>query len=154
MAKFARVVDVDTFFDRFAGIFISFGNLERNIRDSLAAGNLRAADYRLLGQKYDSLGKLLDRVHQDSEKGDESLVEHYVMALCARQMVTELRRDASEFFRDHAQDAKHLDAQLDIAQVLRQRLATAGDDLMTTFLEWFEKWFLRRAETIEQEASA
>ena len=59
VTRYARAVDMDTFFDRFAGIFISFGNLERHIRESLKAGNSRPAEYRLFGQKYDSLGRLL-----------------------------------------------------------------------------------------------
>ena len=92
VTRYALAGEKDTFFDRFAGIFISFGNLERHIRESLKAGNDRPAEYRLFGQKYDSLGHLLDRVRDDSEKSRDEIVEHYVMALCARQTVTELRR--------------------------------------------------------------
>jgi hypothetical protein len=154
LAKYSCVVEQDSFFDRFAGIFISFGQLERNVRESLQAKNTRAAVYRLFGQKYDSLGHLLSRIREDSEKGGDDLVEHYVMALCARQMVTELRRDEADFFREHSDEAKWLDDQLGIAETLRNALAASGDPSMAEFLDWFEKWFLRRAEPVEREVRA
>jgi hypothetical protein len=152
VTRYARAAEQDTFFDRFAGIFISFGNLERHIRDSLKAGNTRPAEYRLFGQKYDSLGRLLDRVHEDSEKSRDELVEHYVMALCARQTVTEVRRDFVDFFAEHADDARRLERQLAIAGILRTSLAEGDDPTMADFLDWFDKWFLRRAVPVEQEA--
>ena len=154
VSRYARAAEKDTFFDRFAGIFISFGNLERHIRESLEAGNGRPAEYRLFGQKYDSLGRLLDRVREDSEKSRNEMVEHYLMALCARQSVTELRRDFVDFFAAHAADARRLEKQLAIAGSLRARLAEGDDPTMTDFLEWFEKWFLRRAVPVEQESQA
>jgi hypothetical protein len=152
VTRYARAAEKDTFFDRFAGIFISFGNLERHIRDSLKAGNSRPAEYRLFGQKYDSLGRLLDRVHEDNEKSRDELVEHYVMALCARQTVTELRRDFVDFFAEHADDARRLERQLAITGILRTSLAEGDDPTMADFLNWFDKWFLRRAVPVEQEA--
>ncbi len=89
------LIDRDSFFDRFAGIFISFGQLERSVRESLASGKGRAAEYRLFGQKYDSLGRLLSRIREDEAKTSDNLIEHYVMALCARQMVDELRKTST-----------------------------------------------------------
>ena len=142
VTKHAELVNRDSFFDRFAGIFLSFGQLERNVRESLKAGNDRAAVYRLFGQKYDSLGTLLSRVRKDREKGRDQLVEHYVMALCAVQMVKELRRDKPDFFREHVDETRQLDVQLQIAETLRNDLATGSDPSMPDFLDWFEKWFL------------
>jgi hypothetical protein len=152
LSKYSRVAEPDSFFDRFAGIFISFGQLERNVRDSLKGGNPRAAVYRLFGQKYDSLGTLLARVQKDSGKGADGVVEHYVMALCAKQMVKELRKDVPDFFKEHADEAKHLDEQLGIADALHDALAT--DPSMKEFLVWFEEWFLKRAKPVHEEASA
>ncbi len=156
VTSYAHGTDQGTFFDRFAGIFISFGNLERHIRESLKAGNIRPAEYRLFGQKYDSLGRLLARVREDSEKSRDDIVEHYVMALCARQTVTELRNDLdfANFFVEHAADLRRLEEQLAMAGILRVRLTETGDPTMTEFLEWFEKWFLRRAAPVEKEAKA
>jgi hypothetical protein len=153
VTRYALAVEKDTFFDRFAGIFISFGNLERHIRDSLKAGNSRPAEYRLFGLKYDSLGRLLERVREDSEKVRDEIVEHYVMALCARQTVTELRREFADFFKEHAADAQRLQHQLAIAETLRARLVEDNDPAMPEFLEWFEKWFLRRAAPVGLEAN-
>jgi hypothetical protein len=118
----------------------------------LKAGNHRPAEYRLFGQEYDSLGRLLNRVREDSEKSRDELVEQYVMALCARQTVTELRRDLdfAEFFREHADDVRRLEEQLAIGGVLRARVTEQGDPTMTEFLDWFEKWFLRRAAPVER----
>lgn len=152
VSRYARHADVETFFDRFAGIFISFGNLERHIRESLEGGNERAAEYRLFGQKYDSLGRLLDRVREDAERSREGLVEHYLMVLCARQAVSELRREFPDFFSTHVDDARKVTEQLGIADVLRTHLIESGDATMPGFLEWFEKWFLRRATPVAEEA--
>jgi hypothetical protein len=149
-----RISKHDSFFDRFAGIFISFSQLERNVRDSLDAGKARAAEYRLFGQKYDSLGRFLSRIQEDGAKIPENLVEHYVMALCARQMVNELRRDQPDFFREHAEAATRLEEQLAIASELRARLSDGGDDSMAEFLVWFEDWFLKRATPVKQEVEA
>lgn len=154
MTRQLRLVDQDGFFDRFAGIFISFGQLERSVRESLAAGKDRAAEYRLFGQKYDSLGRLLSRVQADEATAADSVVEHYVMTLCARQMVNELRRDIPEFFGQHPAEVKRLEEQLGIAAQLRARLNEGDNPGMAAFLPWFEEWFLRRAKRVDQEVDA
>ena len=154
VTKHARLVDHDSFFDRFAGIFISFGQLERSVRESLATGKGRAAEYRLFGQKYDSLGRLLSRIQEEEAKNADNLVEHFVIALCARQMVNELRKDLPDFFGGHAEEAKRLEEQLGIAVELRERLSEGQNRTMTEFLPWFEEWFLKRAKPVEQEVEA
>jgi hypothetical protein len=154
VAKHERLVDRDSFFDRFAGIFISFGQLEQSVRESLAAGKDRAAEYRLFGQKYDSLGRLLSRIQDDEAKNADNLIEHYVMALCARQMVTELRKDLPDFFGEHPEEAKRLEQQLGIAVELRARLSEGENHTMAEFLPWFEEWFLKRAKPVKQEEEA
>jgi hypothetical protein len=154
VTKHARLVDRDSFFDRFAGIFIAFGQLERSVRESLAAGKDRAAEYRLFGQKYDSLGRLLSRIQEDDAKTPDNLVEHYIMALCAQQMVNELRKDLPDFFGEHAEEAKRLEEQLGIAVELRERLREGDSHTMAEFLPWFEDWFLKRAKPVVQEVEA
>jgi len=147
-----RLLDHDSFFDRFSGIFIAFGQFERSVRESLDAGNNRAAEYRLFGQKYDSLRLLLSRIRDDGADTVDHLVEHYVMALCARQMVNELRRDLPEFFSEHAAESRQLEELLDVTVELRARLRDGDDRTMTEFLPWFEDWFLKRAQPVAQEA--
>ena len=152
--KYQRIVDHDSFFDRFAGIFVSFGQLERNVRESVACGNDRSAVYRLFGQKYDSLGRLLSRIQEDAGKLSENLVEHYVMALCARQTVAELKKDLTDFFREHADEAKQLGMQLAIVDELRGRVSASGDKKLSEFLPWFEELFLKRAKPVDREVEA
>lgn len=154
VAKHARLLDRDSFFDRFAGIYISFGQLERSVRESLESGNKRAADYRLFGQKYDSLGHLLSRIQEQEAEGTDDVLEHYVMALCARQMVNELRKDVPDFFSEHTQDTERLQGQLGLVDTLRAKLNEGGDPIMADFLKWFEGWFLRRATPVDQEVRA
>ena len=77
-----------------------------------------------------------------------------MIALCARQMVNELRKDLPDFFGGHADEAKRLEEQLGIAVALRARLSEGQNRTMTEFLPWFEEWFLKRAKPVEQEVEA
>ncbi|MBK8232089.1 MAG: hypothetical protein IPK72_16290 [Candidatus Eisenbacteria bacterium] len=86
-------------FEKFAGIFLAFGTTERSIRTTLEAGApVGPVIYRLFGQKYDSLGNLLERVVREAGEAAQGVpVEQYVTALCAKQMVTGLTRDYPGF---------------------------------------------------------
>ena len=146
LSRYVPLATGGTFFDRFAGIFLAFGCLERAVRTSLAkGGSPRDAVYRLFGEKYDSLGTLLKRVAKDAEEGKGDLVEHYVMALCARQLESELRREQPEFWQERRQDVQNLKTQIGVALAVRERLVARNPAEMPTFLDWFEEWFLRRA---------
>ena len=151
VARYAPVAQGDTFFDRFAGIFLAFGCLERAVRAALAkGGSQREAVYRLFGEKYDSLGNLLTRVIKDAEEEKGDLVEHYVIALCARQLVQELRREQSEFWQEHAEDVRRLRERIDGALSVRDRLIVRDPEKMPAFLDWFDHWFLRRAAPVAE----
>jgi hypothetical protein len=140
----------DTMFDRFAGYFHAFGCLERAVRKQLEADNQPAAVYRLFGRKYDSLGTLLERVLTGEDVRDE--VDRYVICLCARQLRHELARSFPDFWARHAGDAKELDAALDRAGEVRHRLLEHDAVSMAPFLDWFDRWFLKRAERVEEPA--
>lgn len=140
----------ETFFDRFAGIFLAFGSLERAIRQALPA-NPREATYRLFGQKYDSLPNLLKKVMESDATGQGDATEHYVTALCARQLVSELERAYPDLFRVHRDEANVLAAQIAQTAVLRDRLIAHDESRMPEFLQWFDRWFLRRATPVEAE---
>jgi hypothetical protein len=84
----------------------------------------------------------------EEEKGD--LVEHYVIALCARQLVQELRREQSEFWQEHAEDVRRLRERVDGALSVRTRLILRDPDKMPAFLDWFDQWFLRRAAPVAE----
>jgi hypothetical protein len=145
LARFAPLSGQDTLFDRFAGIFHAFGCLERNVRAALREENDREATYRLFGQKYDSLGSLLSRIEKDATAGKGDSVEHYVIVLCARQLIQELRRDFREYWGDRAQDHRQLSEQLDRLGQVRTRLIDRDPQEMPKFLDWFDGWFLKRA---------
>jgi hypothetical protein len=139
-----------TFFDRFAGVFHAFSCLENAVREKLGAEPPREADadYRLFGKKYDSLGTLLDRVFSDSALTDD--VERYILMLCARQVVQELRRDFPDYWQQRKPQALALESTLQRTQEIRNRLALSENHQdMPAFLDWFDVWFLKRARTEE-----
>jgi len=147
---------VDSFFERFAGIFVSFSELEASIRAALsdATPREREAKYRLFGEKYDSLGHLLTRIEQDLEANPDRLIEYYVMALCAKQMVREIGRAFPYFWARHAPDVATLKSRVRLAESLREQVRLTGDSSMGEFLEWFEAWFLERAKPAPEEVTA
>jgi hypothetical protein len=140
-------------FDRFAGIFHAFGCLERSARKALDPKNRqeREAAYRIFGQKYDSLGNLLARVMKENAEGKGDAVEHYVIMLCARQVADEIRRDYPGFWQDHAEGALELRCRLEEVVNVRERIVQRDPGQMPQFLDWFERWFLRRATPVETE---
>jgi hypothetical protein len=153
VAKVAPLPVEATLFDRFAGVFHAFGCLEERARDALDEGRKREADYRLFGKKYDSLGCLLERVLTDVNAGTGDRVEQYVVVLCARQLLDELGRAYPDYWAEHRDDVERLDAQLAEAAPLRAALA-GGHAEMPAFLDWFERWFLTRAEALPEEDEA
>src|SRR5262249_7826130 len=153
VSRYEPLVRGGTFFDRFAGIFLAFGCLERSVRSALAkGGSPRDAEYRLFGQKYDSLGNLLNRVVKEAEEGKGDLVEHYLISLCGKQLERELRREHPDFWEQYTTDVKKLRDQIDAALAVRVRLVATDPKEMPAFLDWFEAWFLRRAVPVAAEA--
>lgn len=144
LARFERMAADETFFDRFAGIFLAFGNLERAVCKALP-DNEKEAAYRLFGQKHDSLPNLVRKVKAEAMDGKGDAVDHYVTLLCARQVCQEVKKRFPEFFRNHRKDASSLDAELGDSKAARDRLIAADPKEMPKFLEWFDEWFLRRA---------
>ena len=139
-------LEQDTLFDRFAGFFHAFGCLERAVRSALDTHNEKQVDYRLFGKKYDSLGHLLDRVAAETDKGDD--VDRYVIVLCARQLCQEIAKQYPEYWSRHAADVKGLGQRFEDLAEIRQRLIERNTERFEAFLEWFERWFLRRAEPV------
>ncbi len=143
----ARLVpDGESLFDRFAGIFHAFSCLERSVREALDENNRREATYRLFGKKYDSLGSLLDKVVSDKDAGDT--VDQYVTILCARQLCRAIATSYPDFWHDHRSDAKELQARFEGGAAIRKRLVVKDPKSMPGFLDWFDSWFLRRAEPL------
>lgn len=150
VSRYVPLPEHQTLFDRFAGIFHAFGCLERSVIEALASDRKKEATYRLFGKKYDSLGNLLDRIAEDEEMGDP--IEHYIISLCAQQLVEEISKKYQKFWADHQIDAKRLVKQLELVEIFRTRINDKDPKNMPTFLAWFEDWFLKRAEAMDQEA--
>lgn len=145
-AKF--VLEGETLFDRFAGFFHAFGCLERACRAALEAGREKEVGYRLFGKKYDSLACLLDRVSSEGAGGDD--VDRYVISLCARQLCREIARDFPEYWQAHGSEARALERQFQELEAVRQKLVAQNPAEMGAFLDWFDRWFLRRAVPPEE----
>ena len=144
LAPIRARAQVDTLFDRFAGIFHAFGCLERSVRNALERNADREAAYRIFGQKYDSLPTLLDRLTGEQAKGDE--IERYVIALSARQMHDEIKREFPDFWQEHRELTTALSDQLKSLDPIRSELLASDPVEMPKFLDWFDSWFMRRAK--------
>lgn len=154
VARGHLLLDKNTLFDRFAGIFHAFGCVERAVSTSIEDGNDAEAVYRLFGRKYDSLGTLLERVLQEDGYWDD--VDRYVVLLCAQQLLQELPKRHGkrheDFWRTHRSDVRDLDAMITACDGLRRRLVASDPAGMPAFLEWFDHWFLQRATPVEEPA--
>ena len=141
--KAKRLADTGSLFGQFAGIFHGFAGLDRGVRQALEEDREKDANYRLFGNKHDSLGHLLEMVGMESEHSDP--VNRYVMTLCARQVCREIAKDFPDYWAGHPAEAALLDARFEELKTLRTALAESGDAEMPEFLDWFERWFLHKA---------
>jgi hypothetical protein len=148
VARAKLALDNDTLFDRFAGFFHAFGCLERAVRSALERGHEKEVGYRLFGKKYDSLGSLLDRIASDGVTGDD--VDHYVIVSCAHQLCREISREYPDYWSQHAADVTQLEQRLECRAAIRQTLIEHDPGDLATFLDWFDRWFLRRAVPVEE----
>jgi hypothetical protein len=134
-------------FGKFAGIYQAFAAQENAVLQALVEGRAKEAEYRLLGNKYDSLPKLLERVlNPDSEM---DLVSRYVIALCARQVVRRVEREHPEFRDGRRASFRRLNGTITKAERLRDRFQFGSAVERTEFLSWFDEWFLARVEPVE-----
>jgi hypothetical protein len=129
-------------FASFAGIYHAFGSLEKSIREALDEKRTRDAEYRLLGNKYDSLPNLLDRLKQPSERDD---IEKYIIALCAQQTVDSIADAFPWFVNANRRSFRSLRAQIREARKIGSQLRIETSSGGSDFIQWFEQWFLRRA---------
>ena len=130
-------------FDRFAGIFHAFGRLEEHVRNSLEAGHEAEVVYRLLGEKYDSLPSLLDKIIQDEES---DRVHRYVTVLCAQQMLDRIEKDFPDFKAQHRLSFKLLHEKLREVDRLEAGFSFETPELRAEFFAWFREMFLKPAK--------
>ncbi|MEO5731800.1 MAG: hypothetical protein ABI134_01015, partial [Byssovorax sp.] len=153
----------ETLFGRFAGIFHAFGCLERTLREALESQgpdhektpvNEKKAVYLLFGAKYDALRPLLDRIERDSSDQPEELVNQYVIAQCAKQLVSESAREFPGFWGRHRGDGDELRRKIKtLCAHLHDALRARQPEQMAEFLPWFDGQFARRSRRALEVAS-
>lgn len=149
VTRVRATLEVNTIFERFAGTFHAFECVTRSVSAALAAGNEKEALYRIFGTKHDSLGSLLRRLRDDHDRDE---VEQYVIVMCARKLCRELRLQWPDFWRQQAPEVAELDSDLGVGDALRTTLIDRGDADMPHFLDWFDTWFLKKAQPLETSA--
>lgn len=152
VAASERIRAQETLFDTFAGIFHGFGRLESAARRSLADPKdriKRDAVYLLFGEKHDSIGNLIDRTAQAVREGRHDLVEGYVIALSAQQVLEQIACDYPDFWSEHRDDVRKLNGRLRELQKVEVQLIERNKAGMAEFLPWFRRHFLDRATPID-----
>lgn len=139
----------DSFFDSFAGIFHAFASLERAVFDAIKKGSTKELEYRLFGNRHDSLPTLLDKVIEDP-KGD--LVDAYVIFLCAKQLLDRLSREHHKLEERYRPRVKALKERLRKLDDLRSQFSFDTPADREGFFDWFDERFLARAKPEEVEA--
>jgi len=137
------------FFETYAGIFHGYEMLRRQVNECLEGEKPHYADYLLFGAKSDSLPRLIDKAFSGEDGSDP--VTRYLLVLCARQLLQELRRDRREFFVTKRRDIDDLLKRTkDISSLTS--LLSLGDDGVA-FLDWLEGHFLKRLEPAPERAN-
>lgn len=149
VVRAAPLAGEPSLFDRFSGVFHAFDCLRDEVTRALEQQRPKIADARLFGRRFDSLRCLLEQVHRQASAGQGERVEPYVTMLCAVQLLGELRRAFPEYHARHRRDLDELERPLAVREELRRAIA-ADDPTMPRFLEWFERWFLRRAAALRE----
>jgi hypothetical protein len=139
----------DDMFQRCAGVFHSFASLETRVLDALSAGRTGQAAAWVFGERFDSLGRLLDKVLEAKAAPtpvSESLsdVDRYLILMSGQQLVDELQKKQPEFWHGYAVQSEKLRLRLAKRGDIRRRLEAADPAGLPGFLDWFDKWFLRR----------
>lgn len=139
----------DDMFQRCAGVFHSFASLETRVLDALAAGRLGQAAAWVFGERFDSLGSLLDKVNEEVSPAGASgeavsNVDRYLILMSGQQLCDELSRQAPDFWQAYAVQSAKLEARLAKRADVRRRLEDSDPAGLSDYLGWFDKWFLRR----------
>ena len=142
-----RYFSSNTIFDRFAGIFHAFEQLYQSITNSIEQKEVRHAEAKLFGAKYDSLPQLLQKTLDQNEDA----VMRYIIFLCANQLRDRIKQEQMEFWKERRVMAKSLDALLEQLPQLKTDVPIERED-REQFLDWFETMFTRMIEQPEDAA--
>jgi hypothetical protein len=139
----ARLIAMrQSMFDTFAGIYHGFDMLRRQVREAITSDRLAKVNYLLLGERHDSLPRAL-ALTMENQQG-QGAVERYVFMLCARQLLTELRKDFPEFWSANAGELGRVLALCADTDAVTAELKLTAEG--PRFLAWFEKHFMNRAK--------
>lgn len=136
----------DTFFDRFAGIFHAFSRVTERVNEALTAGRVAEAEYRLFGERYDSLPTLIQRV---VERDADDRVNRYVTLLCARQLLDAVRRNHPDFVRERGAAMRRVAVQLEAVEAIKAGFTFDSESARAEFIEWFEGMFFKQMAVAE-----
>lgn len=146
--SFTKEQSPDSMFDKFAGIFHAFGKLREHVFNAISNGRNNEAVYRLFGEKYDSLPKLIEKVIEDDSI---ELVNKYVTLLCSLQLVRELgrRKESDEFKNFFKTDLKALKEKLKVIENIKSKFSFDSVDDRGKFFSWYEEMFALEISTEE-----
>ncbi|MCL4205472.1 MAG: hypothetical protein KJ000_23565 [Pirellulaceae bacterium] len=135
--------EVDSFFDRFAGVFHAFSCLEEYVLDALQRDARKEVQYRLLGKDYDSLPTLAAQVQDDKDP-----VVAYITLLRATQVFKNLRKQVAasgiqcDFLEQNRrrcdQFAQHW---TEACNKVRERIQLDHGTDPEKFFTWYERHF-------------
>jgi hypothetical protein len=141
-------------FERCAGVFHAFVQLQARVLEALKEKRPHHAAALIFGERFDSLRTVLDRVLRgdDPAAHDQglSIVDRYLVLLCAVQLCDRVREDAPDFWEEYRDHAAAVEERLAQRALLRAALCADDPVEMPIFMDWFDKWFLHRAEPMEQ----
>lgn len=141
----------ESMFDRFAGIFHAFNQLEQHVIKAIEEEKEGEAVYRLLGEKYDSLPSLVRKV---LEAEDEDPVNRYVTLMNARQVLERIKREYHEFESAHWTRFRDLMKEFDNITRVRDRIQLDGGTDRDDFFDWFDRVFLTRMKMNEEQGNS
>jgi hypothetical protein len=140
-------------FERCAGIFHAFAQLEARVTDALNENRPRQAAALMFGERFDSLGTVLERVLRgdDPATGGQQMteVDRYLVLLCAVQLCDRVRRETPDFWNEYQTQAETIVQRLNERASLRNALCQTDPAEMPMFMNWFDRWFVKRAEPAE-----
>lgn len=135
-----------TIFDAFAGVFHAFGCLKKRVRELVAEGKSVQARALLFADRYNSLPTLMKRVAESKLDAVDKLVR----ALCARQLLDELKAELDALVRECRKEWRSADAAVTaLVTDARAALIAGNEPGMDLFVAWFETEFLKRAKSQE-----
>jgi hypothetical protein len=135
--------EVDSFFDRFAGVFHAFSCLEEYVLEALQRDARKEVQYRLLGKDCDSLPTLAAKVQDDKDP-----VVAYITLLRATQVFKNLRKQVaaagieSEFLEQNRPLCNSLERQWTAAcDTVKGRINLDHGTDPEAFFQWYEQHF-------------